>query len=148
MPLDNRTEMVELAAESGEFPRLRDFIERTCMCAGCDAGQIARTQLVMEELFTNTVKYGRNDSAPARIVVSIEAGDQHTLTVCYEDSAPKHDPFASTAQMENLLASLTHRRVGGLGVVIIQQLGNGVRYEWTGNKNRVIFSVATELVWR
>jgi len=139
------TETLTLAAENGDFPRLQAFIERVCVTAGCDAGQAARTQIVVEELFTNTIKYGRMKTATATVIVTAEAVDEKTLVVCYEDTAPPHDPFGNPEKMEDLLVSLTHRRVGGLGVVMIQQLGRNVRYEWSGGKNRVIFSVATEM---
>ena len=120
-------------------------MERVCVAAGCDAGQVARTQIVVEELFTNTLKYGHTRNGNATVIVTAEAADEKTLVVCYEDTAPPHDPFVNPGQMEDLLVSLTHRRVGGLGVVMIQQLGRNVRYEWSKGKNRVIFSVAAEL---
>lgn len=120
-------------------------MESTCVAAGCDTGQVARTQIVIEELFTNTLKFGRTGTANATVTVTAEAVDEKTLVVCYEDTAPRHDPFSNPGQMEDLLVSLTHRRVGGLGVVMIQQLGRNVRYEWSKGKNRVIFSVATAL---
>jgi anti-sigma regulatory factor (Ser/Thr protein kinase) len=139
------TETLALAAENGDFSRLQAFIDRVCVAAGCDPGQTARTQIVIEELFTNTLKHGRTSTARATISVTAEAADEKKLVICYEDTAPRHDPFANHDQMENLLLSLTRRPVGGLGVVMIQQLGRNVRYEWSGGKNRVIFSVATEL---
>ena len=133
-----------LAAENGEYPRLQEFMDRACSHAGCPLGQRARVQLVIEELFSNTVKYGRRDAAPVSVRVSVEFGGAEAMTVRYEDDAPKHDAFDQSEFGDELKASVTKRRVGGLGIVLIRELGRNVQYEWSGGKNRITFSVAAD----
>jgi anti-sigma regulatory factor (Ser/Thr protein kinase) len=133
-----------LAADNREYPKLRDFVERACQQANCSAAQRARVQLVVEELFTNTVKYGRREAAPASVTITVEPGGAHLMTIHYEDDAPQHDAFGQDEAEDELKRSVTSRRVGGLGIVLVRQLGKNLSYSWSGGKNHVTFSVDVE----
>lgn len=133
-----------LAADNSEYPRLREFVDRACEQANCSPGQRTRVQLVLEELFSNTVKYGRSDAAPVSVTVSVEFGGEEPMQFRYEDDAPKHDAFDQSGLEDELKAAITKRRVGGLGILLIRELGKDVSYAWSGGKNRVTFSVAAD----
>ena len=110
-----------LAADNREYPRLQEFVNRACEHANCSPGQRMRVQLVIEELFSNTVKYGSGGAAPVSVTVSVEIRDgDEPLTVRYEDDAPKHDAFDQGDLEDELKASVTRRRVGGLGILLDQ----------------------------
>jgi len=136
-----------LAADNNEYPRLREFVDKACAQAHCSPGQRTRVQLVLEELFTNTVKYGRRDAQPVSVSVTMEFGGDEPLTVRYEDDAPQHDAFDQTGIESELQATITKRRVGGLGILLIRELGKNVNYAWADGKNRVTFSVAADTPW-
>jgi anti-sigma regulatory factor (Ser/Thr protein kinase) len=112
--------------------------------ANCSLGQRTRVQLVLEELFSNTVKHGRRDAAPVSVTVAVEFGGEAPMAVRYEDDAPQHDAFDQSALEDELKAAVTKRRVGGLGILLIRELGKNVSYAWSGGKNRVTFSVAAD----
>lgn len=133
-----------LAADHREFPRLQAFVETVCERAGCSAGQRLRVQLVVEELFTNTVKYGQGGAAPVSIGISMEFDGKEPMTVRYEDDAPRHDPFEQAGGNEELNTSITRRKIGGLGIVLVRELGKDVHYAWSRGKNRVTFVVPLE----
>ena len=136
-----------LADDNAEYPRLREFVDRACQQANCSPGQRARVQLVIEELFSNTVKYGRRDAAQVSVTVSVEFGGEEPMTIRYEDDAPQHDAFDQSGVEDELNLSVTKRRVGGLGILLIRELGKDVQYAWSGGKNRVTFSVAADTLW-
>jgi len=136
-----------LAADNREYPRLREFVDSACQQAGCSPGQRTRVQLVVEELFSNTVKYGRREAVPASVTLTVDFGGAHPMTLHYEDDAPKHDAFDQPDAADDLKASVTGRRVGGLGIVLVRELGTNVSYSWSGGKNRVTFSVAQDTPW-
>ena len=135
-----------LAADHSEYPRLREFVDKACEQANCSPGQRTRVQLVLEELFSNTVKYGRREKAAEAVSVSVamEFGGEEPLTIRYEDDAPKHDAFDQEGIEDELKASITKRRVGGLGILLIRELGKNVNYARAEGKNRVTFSVAAD----
>jgi anti-sigma regulatory factor (Ser/Thr protein kinase) len=128
-------------ADNREYPRLREFVDSACQQAGCSPGQRARVQLVVEELFSNTVKYGRREAVPASVTITVDFGGAHPMTVQYEDDAPKHDAFGQSETEDDRRAAVTSRRVGGLGIVLVRELGKDVSYSWSGGRNRVTFSV-------
>jgi anti-sigma regulatory factor (Ser/Thr protein kinase) len=136
-----------LPADNREYPRLREFVDRACQQAGCSPGQRTRVQLVMEELFSNTVKYGRRETVPASVTLSVDFAGEHPMTVHYEDDAPQHDAFDQPEPEQEFKLSITSRRVGGLGIVLVRELGKDVSYSWSGGKNRVTFSVAADTPW-
>jgi anti-sigma regulatory factor (Ser/Thr protein kinase) len=138
--------LVCLAANQ-EYPRLQAFVDQACNRAGCSPGQRTRVQLVVEELFSNTVKYGQREAVPASVTISIDFAGEHPMTVHYEDDAPQHDAFDQAETEQELKLSITKRRVGGLGIVLVRELGKDVSYSWSGGKNRVMFAVAAETPW-
>jgi len=133
-----------LPADNREYPRLREFMDRACQQADCSPGQRTRVQLVVEELFSNTVKYGRREAVPASVTISVDLAGKHPMTVHYEDDAPQHDAFDQAGAEDSLKASVTSRRVGGLGIVLVRELGKDVSYSWSSGKNHVTFSVAAD----
>ena len=138
--------LVCLAANQ-EYPRLQAFVDQACIRAGCSPGQRTRVQLVVEELFSNTVKYGQREAVPASVTISIDFAGEHPMTVHYEDDAPQHDAFDQAETEQELKLSITKRRVGGLGIVLVRELGKDVSYSRSGGKNRVMFTVAADTPW-
>ena len=135
--------LVCLAANQ-EYPRLQAFVDQACNRAGCSPGQRTRVQLVVEELFSNTVKYGRREALAASVTISVDFAGEHPLTVHYEDDAPQHDAFDQPETEQEFKLSITSRRVGGLGIVLVRELGKDVSYSWSSGKNHVTFSVAAD----
>jgi anti-sigma regulatory factor (Ser/Thr protein kinase) len=115
--------------------------------AGCSPGQRYRVQLVVEELFSNTVKYGQREAVPASVTISVDFSGEHPMTVHYEDDAPQHDAFDQGETEQEFKLSITRRRVGGLGIVLVRELGKDVSYSWSGGRNHVIFNVAADTPW-
>ena len=138
--------LVCLAANQ-EYPRLQAFVDQACIRAGCSPGQRTRVQLVVEELFSNTVKYGQREAVPASVTISVDFANEHPMTVHYEDDAPQHDAFDQAETEQELKLSITKRRVGGLGIVLVRELGKDVSYSRSGGKNRVMFTVAADTPW-
>lgn len=136
--------LLALAADDSDYPRLREFVDRACDRAKCSPGQRTRVQLVLEELFSNTVRHGRRDAAPVSVTVAVEFGGEEPMAIRYEDDAPQHDAFGQSAPEGELQAAVAKRRVGGLGILLIRELGKNVNYAWSGGKNRVTFSVAAD----
>jgi anti-sigma regulatory factor (Ser/Thr protein kinase) len=138
--------LVCLAANQ-EYPRLQAFVDQACNRASCSPGQRTRVQLVVEELFSNTVKYGQRETVPASVTISVDFSGEHPMTVHYEDDAPQHDAFDQAESEQQLQLSITSRRVGGLGIVLVRELGKDVSYSWSGGRNRVMFTVAADISW-
>jgi len=91
--------------------------------------------------------YGRREATPASVTITVDFGGTQPMTIRYEDDAPKHDAFGQSDTEDDRKSSVTSRRVGGLGIVLVRELGKDVSYSWSGGKNRVTFSVALDTPW-
>jgi anti-sigma regulatory factor (Ser/Thr protein kinase) len=127
-------------SRSGAWRHARAFIEAFCAAAGLPRESCLKTNLVVEELFLNTVKHGHNGGSDAPIwLTMIASGGKVSLT--YEDFAPPFNPFAR-ATREMLEALAETRREGGLGVLLAHGLTATADYAYVYGRNRIRLTLA------
>lgn len=133
----NRLEMV-LRNDLSELERLAaavdDFIERNDLPPDLSF----KFNLCFDELITNTVSYGYGDAGPHEIWVRMEA-DGTELRAEVEDDADAFDPFAE-APPPDLTSDVDDRRVGGLGVFLVQKTMDHASYRREGDRNLILLS--------
>ena len=115
--------------------KARVFVEEFCNGAGVPRDTLLKANLVIEELFLNTVKHGHRGGADAPIWITLEA-DEGRVSLAYEDCAPPFNPFSS-ATREMLEALAETRREGGLGVLLANALIASVDYSYVFGRNRI-----------
>jgi len=120
-------------ARLDEASSVSAFVESSI--AGMPSRLIRRVQLVVEELFVNTVTHGHGGDSEAPVDLSVSL-DGDRVTVVYEDTAPAFDPFAGI-ETPDPAAPLEGRRVGHLGLLLISQLTERREYARTGHRNCV-----------
>ena len=120
-------------ARLDEAPSVSTFVESSI--AGMPSRLIRRVQLVVEELFVNTVTHGHGGDSEAPVDLSVSL-DGDRVTVVYEDTAPAFDPFAGVETLDPA-APLEARRVGHLGLLLISQLTERREYARIGHRNCV-----------
>ena len=113
----------------------RAFIEEFCRVAQVAKDSGLKANLVIEELFLNTVKHGHRggSEAPVWITLSASGGE---ISLIYEDRAPPFNPFAA-ATRELLEALAETRREGGLGVILAHGLTASADYSYIFGRNRI-----------
>lgn len=114
-----------------------DLLERFCEASGVVHDDRLRLNLVLEELFTNTVRHGHGKDSDAPVWVGFEAAAGH-LSLEIEDTAPPYNPFARSVDV-NL--PLEERRIGGLGVHLARELSLGVEYAYVFGRNCIRLQV-------
>jgi anti-sigma regulatory factor (Ser/Thr protein kinase) len=113
----------------------RVFIEDFCKGAVVPRETCLKTNLVIEELFLNTVKHGNRGGSDAPIWITLTS-DSGKITLAYEDTAPPFNPFAR-ATREMLEALAETRREGGLGVILAHGLTSSADYAYVFGRNRI-----------
>ncbi len=101
---------------------------------GLAAEDRARTLIVLEELFTNLLRYGYPDRVEpygvAEVTLELESNQ---LTIQFADDGQPFDPFAKPAP--DLDLSVESRPVGGLGLLMIRQLTEEAHYSRRDGRN-------------
>jgi len=102
---------------------VREFLAQE----GLDEDAASDLDLVLEELFTNLVKYGRG--ARGDVEIALERGAQGVTAKLREFDA---EPFDPTKLPEvDVHRPIAERRPGGLGVHFIRSLTKAFRYEYS-----------------
>ncbi len=118
----------------------RSFLEGFCAGAGVERQACLKLNLVVEELFLNTVKHGHRGGSDAPIWITLD-GEDGIVRMTYEDRAPPFNPFAS-ATREMLEALADTRREGGLGVLLAHGLTTDAEYAYLYGRNRIRLTLA------
>jgi anti-sigma regulatory factor (Ser/Thr protein kinase) len=122
-------------ARMGQLRTLRRFLEAFFDGAGLAHDDCLRVNLVLEELFTNTVRHGHRGDTDAPIWVALSAAEG-ALQVTYEDSAPPFNPYGSLPDFAPD-ATLRTRKIGGLGLLLTRKLANSRDYAYLYGRNRI-----------
>lgn len=114
-----------------------DFASRFCSTHGVDRDDALRLKLVVEELFTNTVRHGHGieSDATIRIALAFAPGG---IAIVYEDEAPGFDPTRGmTLARAAPEAPPAMHAVGGLGLRLLGEIVRDLRYVRVAGRNRL-----------
>ena len=119
---------------------LRAFLEGFCAAAGVGRDPCLRLNLVLEELFTNTVRHGHGADSDAPVWITlVRKNGQVCLT--YEDTAPPFNPYARLP-VEAPDTTLEMRKLGGLGVLLTKEMAASRDYAYLFGRNRIRLTLA------
>jgi anti-sigma regulatory factor (Ser/Thr protein kinase) len=93
-----------------------------------------QVNLILEELYTNTVNYGFNEIDDGIVSIQLEIKN-NVLEMVYQDNGLFFNPLEKEAP--ELLLSIDDRPIGGLGVFFVKALTDKVEYERDGHFNRL-----------
>lgn len=105
-----------------------------------DPNLTLKLELILEELFLNTVRYGMRETANSDVYFTLHLTPE-TVWLIYEDYGLAYDPFA-TIDRSVLDEPMDSRRVGGLGILLVEGLAQTSRYARVGDCNRIELSFA------
>jgi len=110
-----------LGSLDGVFDFLQQFVDKEAIAER----HAFAMNLVVEELFTNMVKY--SGGTDKQVVIRLDKGDQRvTLELTDFDSEPFDPESVSAVDVE---APIEERRPGGLGLHLVKTLVDDLRYE-------------------
>ena len=120
-------------ARVGELRHLTAFLEAFCGAHAIERTRCLRLNLVLEELFVNSIQHGYRGDCDAPIWVTLDACPD-AVQVTFEDTAPPFNPFARLPNPQ--------QKIGGLGVLLTRELATGREYAYLFGRNRVRLSLA------
>lgn len=105
---------------------------RHCLAGSPFANQSSgRIELVLEELFTNTVMHGYGGECDRPIWVGFDV-QPTLLSISYSDEAPPYDPLQHDTDLDYDKAS---RPAGGLGILLARRFADRMDYRYGGGRN-------------
>mgnify|MGYP006372307763 FL=1 len=130
----------QFLARLDQLRPMQRFLERFCAESGLSRAAYLRLNLVLEELFTNTVRHGHRGDCDAPIWIAVSrSGD--TLSVLYEDKAPPFNPYARLTEPV-VDTTVSMRKIGGLGVLLTMELAASRDYAYLFGRNRIRLTLA------
>ena len=122
-------------AKLSNLQALRRFVDGFCTAAGIGSDDCLRLNLLLEELFTNTVRHGHRGDTDACVWVTLCLDDQ-AVKLTYEDTAPAFNPYGSPDE------TLHMPKHGGLGVRLTKKLAVAREYAYLYGRNRIRLTLA------
>jgi serine/threonine-protein kinase RsbW len=119
---------ISVSARLSELPGLMQKLAEVAQRLGIPADDSLRLQLIVEELFTNTVTHGFRQDCAAPVTLSLAVSPSGPL-LRYADSAPAYDPSQAPEQVASGETS------GGLGITLIRGMSQTYRYRRLGDRN-------------
>jgi anti-sigma regulatory factor (Ser/Thr protein kinase) len=125
-----------IPSDINEIPAISRALEILMQAHGFAEDDILDTQLAVEEAITNIIEHGYGE-AGGGITVSCHA-DPGTIEVQLEDRAVPFDPL--TLPEPDLVSEVGDRKIGGLGIFLIRQVMDDIRYRFEEGKNILLLT--------
>lgn len=117
--------------------RVRAFLQ----ARDVDDAAIYATDLVLEELGGNTIRYGFDPGLPRSISIGV-ALTLATVTISIEDDGKPFDPTRHPEPERT--CTLVQAPIGGRGISMVRRITRAMRYRRDGGWNRIEVDVARQ----
>ena len=123
---------IVLANEISEISRLNGFIEEIGEEFGLTPDVVFNLNLVLEEAVVNVINYAYPKEDHQWIYLSAKL-QEGSIILVLTDTGKEFDP--TMAPEADITLSADEREIGGLGIFLIRQIMNEVKYERIDGKN-------------
>jgi serine phosphatase RsbU (regulator of sigma subunit)/anti-sigma regulatory factor (Ser/Thr protein kinase)/transposase len=137
LPLEpkRRTYRVEVAAKDIELLTIKDFVQRVCDAAGCNAKEISNIKLAIDEACSNIIRHAYDGKSDGKIVVE--------MGVSFIDLKIKIIDYGKSFDFQGVKdPDLNHYvdigKKGGLGIWLIKKVMSRVVYKAYPDHNELI----------
>ncbi len=129
-----KTLRLTLPAVVGSLVTLDEAVDELGLERDWGPGVLFQVKLALEELALNIIQHGYGESGH-EFDVMIDSGSR-SLTIELVDDAPAFNPLEDAPAPETD-ASVEDRKLGGLGVYLVREMMDEVRYARSNGKNRL-----------
>jgi serine/threonine-protein kinase RsbW len=126
---------LEFTNDLAELENLSRQIENFCEVNGLSKKNAFELNLVIDEAFTNIVSYAFNDKKKHQIKIDIRIINSE-VTVRIEDDGAPFDP--TTAKKTDMCCPIEDRKIGGVGLHLINRIMSSVFYKRIKDKNILV----------
>lgn len=132
--MDDKKVSLILTNHLDELDRLAPLVEQFGACHCFTPKEVFKINLALDELVTNIIKYGYQDSEEHQIYLDINVNDG-VLTVQLSDDAKPFNPLEAPPAETHLPIEERQCQIGGLGIEIVRKIMDRISYEYKKGKN-------------
>ena len=122
-----------IAADRNNLLKVRSFIDEQLEDAGCPMLTQIAIDVAVEELFVNIASYAYDQEIGVAVVQVEMLDDPLLVEITFIDNGKQYDPLAKPDPDITLAAK--ERKKGGLGIFMVKNSMDDVRYEYKDGKN-------------
>ena len=89
--------------------------------------------LILEELYSNSINYGKSKVVQININLDIKL---NLLTIIYEDNGTPFNPLSVQTNIDSSV-SVQESKIGGLGINLVKNMTDTQHYKRYDNKNQL-----------
>ncbi len=123
---------MEFAARLESLPEMLSFIKENCIRFGLAKKSINKVELASEEAIVNIISYAYPHSL-GKICITFEQKEE-SIEIVLRDRGIPFNPLQIEADAE-VKKPLHERKIGGLGIFLIEKLMDEVRYSRECDEN-------------
>ena len=124
--IDSRTFFLD----ESSFESVTEYIAGVCAAAGCDEDTLAHITIASSEILANIDSYAYKNGGEVEILTQCH---DRRMTITFKDSGLAFNPLQ--VEEPDVNAPLSARPIGGLGIFIVRNLVNDVRYTYENRQN-------------
>ena len=126
---------IQIEAKADRLYELQAFLEEELERIGCPPELVPELDMVAEEIFVNIASYAYPEDAPEKTArAAIDFNDEtRTVLLRFYDRGRPYDPLSG--KMPDLTLPPEERPIGGLGVYLVKEFMDEVRYEYRDGYN-------------
>jgi len=131
-------------ASLDELPIMLDFIKHEAHVVSFKEYEIAKIVLAAEEAIVNVISYGYPNKTPGSIQINCLPDAQKGIDIIIRDDGIPYNPLENFDTLRYIpdipdrSHSLDHRKIGGIGRLVIFHIMDNVSYERDGEFNVLI----------
>ena len=124
---------LNLSATLENLDQVTAFVEEKLESCGCPMKIQMQVAIAVEEIYVNIAHYAYNpEIGPATIRVEVPE-DPLEVIITFMDQGKPYDPLAK--EDPDVSLSAEERDVGGLGIFMVKQTMDDIRYEYADGRN-------------
>lgn len=128
------------ARDIGSLEAVFTFVDEFLAAEGLDAGDPHDLALILEELFTNSVRHGRGSDAPIEISLS---RDGSTVTAMLREFDVERFDVTQAGDFDPDVP-IARRRPGGMGLHLVRQLSDSIAYDYRARTGTITITKRLE----
>lgn len=136
----NHCSSITVQAEKENIKKLSDFAESCLRRLKCPEENIISFKIAIDEAAANVCGYAYPDGKTGTVTLKcLYERKKHRYSIIVSDSGVPFNPIL--APKAKLDGTAEERKIGGLGIHIIKELTDNVRYRYSGGKNILTMSI-------